>query len=186
MQEDELEGAGEGAEDLELEGGENQPTGADPLDDIQDEAARAEAKKARAISRRLAKKEPKVEEPVTPKADEFLTRKDFQKANEKKAISQVTTDPEIKAIFDKIVPFYVSRRGQDTTEDIVEDLNDAITIYKARNPVVEEDESARVLTASPVAKTSGAPAVKTEKETPTPPNFKLPTQPTEWYPKKES
>ena len=78
----ELDGSSEGLDTLELEPEvtpEEKPTelSGDPLDDIKDETARAEAKKNRAIARRL-EKEPKVETPVVP-ATEFLTKADFFK-----------------------------------------------------------------------------------------------------------
>lgn len=181
-------GASEEAEELELElepgasdEGLTPEPGGDPLDDIQDETARAEAKKARAILRRQKPDEAK---PVpTPAPTEFLTRADFYKANERKAIREITADAEIKAVWNEVVPFYTPRRGKETPEDIKEDILDAITIYKTRNPVAVTDDSARELTATPVVKTGGGVPTKA---TPAPAlsNFKLPTQPSDWYAKK--
>lgn len=185
------DGAGEGAEDLELElegspeGTEPTELGGDPLDDIQDPVARAEAKKWRAIARR--KDEPKVEAPVvTAPTPEFLTKADFFKSNEKNAIREATADPEVKANWSDIVPFYTPRRGKETKEDILEDIKDAIILYKARNPEVVTDDSANQLTASPVVKSGGGVADKVTPKPNNPPNFKLPTPPNQWYKKSES
>jgi len=198
----ELDGAGGGAEDLELVLNPNEPEapkveddglepelGDDPLDDIKDEVARAEAKKARAIVRRAVKKDappkPKLAEPVKP-TEEPLTKADFHKINERAAIKQVTSDPEIKAIWNEIAPLYYSRRGKESAADIIEDINDAITLYKARNPEIIVDDSKNELTATPVVKTAGGPAEKTApKKELNLPGFSLPAQPSDWYGKKK-
>lgn len=106
-------GASEEALDLELvpedTSDEGAPeTGSDPLDDIQDPVARAEAKKFRAIARRTAK----APETKAPETSEFLTKADFYKTNEKTAVKAVTADPEIKAVWSQIVPFYTPRRDR--------------------------------------------------------------------------
>lgn len=184
----ENDGSSEGLDTLELEPEvtpEEKPTelSGDPLDDIKDETARAEAKKNRAIARRL-EKEPKVETPVVP-ATEFLTKADFFKSNERKAIREITADAEIKAVWNEIIPFYTPRRGKETPEDIKEDILDAITLYKARNPDAPlKDDSADQLTTTSVVKTGGGTVEKGTKKIPEPPNFKLPSQPSGWYPKK--
>lgn len=190
-----LDGASEGAEDLELdldsvvleEGKQNEDSGGkDPLDDIQDEAARAEAKKWRAIARReeKPKAEPKPEAPPETPKQEFVTKADFHKANERKAVLEVSKDPEIKAKWQDIIGYYTPRRGKETAEDIVEDIKDAVIIYKARNPEKVSDDSALDLSVSTVVKTSGGGVDKQIPKPKDPPNFKLPTKPTDWYPKK--
>lgn len=193
-----LDGASEGAEDLELEPGEStlpengesgtKEPGGDPLDDIKDEVARAEAKKHRSIARRVDGKEKPEHKPEEQKptvsSQEFLTKADFYKANERKAIKQAIADPEIKAHWAEIIPFFSSRHGKETPEDILEDIQDAITLYKVRNPKTETDDSALDLTATPVVKTGGG--IGDKKQIPKvkdPPNFKLPSQPKDWYKK---
>lgn len=181
----ELEGASGGAEDLELELEviPKEPSG-DPLDNIQDETARAEAKKWRSIARRSEKEKSEVK-PIETKTNasstEFLTKADFHKANERKAILQTMEDPEIKAHWKEIVPFYTPRRGKETPEDISEDIKDAIILYKARNPVVDVDDSANALSASTVVKSGGGKSDAQIPKVKDPPNFKLPTQPKDWY-----
>ena len=182
----ELDGAGEGATDLELELEVTPKTekpkapDSDPLDEIKDETVRAEAKKHRAIARRLEKKE-EVPAPVSP-SPEFLTKSDFYKSNERKAIMQITADAEVKANWQDIVRFYTPRRGKDTPEDIVEDIKDAVTLYKARTPAHAENGNATDLTVTPIVKAGGGTVKDTDK-TVAPPNFKLPAQPSSWYPK---
>lgn len=179
-------GAGEAAESLELASEETLP-GGDPLDEISDEATRAEAKKHRAIARRLEKKEvtPEAKPEVKPEApkQEFLTKAEFFKANERKAVREATGDPEVKANWNDIIPFYTPRRGKETPEDIREDINDAITLFNARNAKVARDDSAAQLTTTPVVKTGGGQVDEVTPKTPNPPNFKLPTKPSEWYTK---
>ncbi len=181
----ELGGASEGAEDLKLEleadppkeEKPKEPSG-DPLDDIKDPAARAEAKKYRAIARREEKKtdEPAPEAKASP---EYVTKEDLYKANERKAIRIATTaNPDVKANWDKILPFYAPRYGRETPEDIAEAINDAYVLYRTKNPVVEKDDSATELTATPVVKAGGGPVEKDTPKPKDPPNFKLPVQPT--------
>lgn len=181
----ELGGASEGAEDLELEL-EDEPTelGGDPLDDIQDPEARAEAKKWRAIARRKAeeKPEPKVAAQA-PASNEYLTKADFFKANERKAIQEATSDPEVKANWDKIVGFYRDTRGKATTEDILEDIKDAITIYNARYSKPEKDTSATELSSTPVVKASGGEVAKVQPKPKDPPGYKPASKPDSWYAK---
>jgi hypothetical protein len=178
----ELDGASEEATELELESTSTEETlGGDPLDEISDPVARAEAKKHRAIARRqLVKDEPK----PAPK-QEFLTKTDFFKSNERKAILQATADPEVKAIWSEVVPFFVSRRGKETPEDVLEDIKDAVTLYKARNPVVEKDTSADELVTSTVVKTGGGAVGKETPKTAALPNLRPKSQPKDWYAKKE-
>lgn len=188
-----LEGA-EGAEDLTLspstpEGqteGEGEGSGGDPLDEIKDEAARAEAKKHRAIARRLDKKAPEEKPDVAvPASQEFLTKTDFYKSNERKAVREATANEDVKANWDKIIPFYTPRRGKETPEDILEDIQDAVTLFKARNPEVKVDDSAAQLQTTVVTQgTAAGVAPKKATDSPALPNYKLPTQPKDWYPKK--
>ena len=189
MEDQTLEGgASEDAEVLELAPitpSEEEVSGSDPLDEISDEAVRAEAKKHRAIARRLEKKEetPKPEVKTEAPKPEFLTKVDFYKANEKKAIREATADAEVKANWNEIIPFYTPRRGKETPEDIAEDIKDAVTLFKARHAEVQRDDSKNQLTTTTVVKTGGGVVDKAKTSTPNPPNFKLPTQPKDWYKK---
>lgn len=182
----ELDGASETAVDLELapegtgETSDSKEPSGDPLDDIKDPVARDEAKKYRAIARR-DKPEVKKEAP----SPEYVTKQDFFKANEKKAVREAIADPEVKAHWEEIKLLYTSRRGKETPEDIGEDIKDAIILFNARNPVTETDESARELTTTPVVKTGGTPPSKHIQKSPDLPNFKTSTSPKDWYPVKK-
>jgi len=194
----EMEGAEE-ALDLELgdsDETEEEPEGktedkpedpkSDPLDDIKDEEARNQAKADRAKARRAKEK------PEAHKAEgEFLSKKDFYKSNERKAIKSVLEVPEdasdeVKAdkayIADNwkgIRELYSNRKGKETPDDVLEDINDAIALYKLKNPPKEEDDSAEELQKVTGKGTGGGDAPKTEK--PLPPGFNLPVQPDSWY-----
>lgn len=186
-----LESGAEEALDL-TETPQGEPPVNDPFDSIEDEGVRAEAKKFRAIARRKEKsvaqpkeETPKEEKPETPKS-EFLTKEDFFKSNEKKAIKEATADPEVKANWAKIVPFFASRRGRETPEDILEDIKDAITLYKARNPETEQ----KVDPAAPLKETTapvgaGGGVKKKEASPQTPPGYQPPSTPKTWYPPKQ-
>lgn len=193
-----LDGAGESAEELELTPTvptEPEEQGGDPLDEISDETARAEAKKWRSIARRMEKKEhvapvakpaaetPKPEPKPEAPAQEFLTKADFYKANERKAVREAIADAEVKANWSEIITFYTPRRGKETPEDIAEDIRDAITIFNARNAQKSKDDSAKELSTTKVVKAGGGAQGTTPKTT-EPPNFKLPIQPKDWYAKK--
>ena len=182
-------GTGEQLEELELITTEesSEESGSDPLDEISDEAVRAEAKKHRAIARRLEKK-PEEKTPVAvatePASSEFLTKADFYKANERKAVREATADAEVKANWDGIMPYYTPRRGKETPEDIAEDIKDAITLFNARNATVARDDSADDLSTTSVARTGGGvTTVKTPKTASTL-DIKLPSQPKDWYSQK--
>lgn len=191
----ELGSGGELPDELELETGkegehvaapEDLIQGVDPLDDIKDEGKRAEAKKHRAIARRTGK----VPEPVVPKVEtptpeapkqEFVTKQEFQKANEKKAITEAIADPTVKANWAEIAPLYVPRHGRETSEDIAKDIKDAIILFNGRNTAEPVDDSKRDLTVTPAIIPGGGPIVKNAPKLPALPNYHLPTQPKDWY-----
>ena len=182
--------------------------GIDPLDQITDpEALRAEAKKQRGIAARLAKG-PKEEEPAAPVvvtpapvASEFLTKKDFERSNQKKAIRIATTPSdtddeatqaakeEIEANWDQVRIHYSGRRGKDTPEDIVEDLLDAHAVWKRKNGSKAADpqgDATRALAPTAVTRPGGssrapAPASGDDSD----PRFNKASQPDQWYKKKK-
>lgn len=196
------DGNPEGAGAVTPEGTEPQgttPQNSDPLDSIQDvETLRAESKKFRAIAARFEKS--KSETPpakpmtVTPPKGEFITRSDFELANQKKAVRIATavlqTDSEeskqrkadMLANLESVQQFYTPRKGKDTPEDIADDLDDAYTIFRKNSPVKKADGT-KELVESRVVQGTGAGATP---PTPTqdPPGFKKIRGPDEWYPKK--
>ena len=162
------------------------------LDTMTDrEEVLGEVKKIRGISNRIVKKVPKQElpakplEPKQPDSSQFLTKADYERSNEKKAIREVTADAFVKDNWDGIRQFYTPRRGKDTPEDILEDIKDAVVVFKARNPE-KPDNGVAQLSQTAVTQGTGGSAPRQEQKPKDPPNFKLPTQPSSWYPKKES
>ena len=122
---------------------------------------KTEALKYKAIADRLGRKskEVSISVPVPAvKRDEFLTKADFYKSNERKGILMATTlqendsadIKEMKAtISDKwsdISTFYTGRSGKDTPEDIAEDIYDAYVTWRRRNPSKEPSEEKDVKT----------------------------------------
>lgn len=158
----------------------------DPLDAITDpEALRHEAKKYRGIASRSSKDEPGVtvveddnDEPEPTQSD-YMTKRDFYRVNEKKAIAAVTADPEIAANFDGIKAFYTPRRGKDTPEEIVEDIKDAYILWKARNPKAPANPSATLTTTS--VPQPGGLGVTTAAPEESDPRFRTASSPSEWY-----
>ena len=117
--------------------------------------------KARAYkAERLLKKaqKPSAEpdkEAETPKG-EYMTKKDYHRANEKSAIRLATTvkdtdASDLKAIkgeiednWDKVRAYYVPRNGKDTPEDIYEDILDAHQAWKRRQKPSSKGENKEV------------------------------------------
>lgn len=93
------------------------------------------AKKERAIKNRHAKKELETSQPSNKKDDDAIQR--FEKANERRVIRSIESsdDPELSEInenWDDIVANYIPRRGKDTEEDILDDIQDAYAIWKRK------------------------------------------------------
>lgn len=187
--------------------GDEKPQGSDPLDEIQDlETLRAESKKYRAIANRKAAKPaapvvevPKREEPAKPAVlgDEYMKKSDFERSNQKKAIQLATvvspTDSEDAKTFkadvlenwDTVRGFYTPRRGKATPEDILEDIKDAYVLFNARRaPKVNKEDPAAPLRETKVVPAGAGPTAKPSVGGKTPPNFKIATPPSQWYPKK--
>lgn len=164
----------------------------DPIDKMTPEEMRAELKKRRAISSRLEKKG---QQPST----DFLTVGDFEKANEKNAITGITTidkdDPEeLQAIkkeidenWERVRLFYTNRRGKKTVKDIQEDILDAHAVWKRREG---EGKSQKADPASDLrtitqARPGQAPLQSESKPAKDDARFKKPGTPDTWYPKKK-
>ena len=193
-------------QELELESEEDSDKG-DPLDEIQDtEVLRAEAKKFRSIAQRQVKKpEPKKVEDALP--SEFLKKSDYELDNQKKAIFLVTgkaeLNPKVMGVdsqedlvkiqediaenWEQIRQFYSSRRGKGTPESIVEDIKDAYVVFNSRRPAKkEEGKNTTGLIETKTIPTGQTPSGgRTQTSTKEPPGFSMPTQPKDWYPKKE-
>lgn len=97
------------------------------------------------------------EDEKQPDDDEVVTKRDLRLQNRRQAESLIRNpqpnDPEevvemketIKKNWDDIVELYSPRRGQETVQDIVEDIKDAYHLYRTRygEPESEEEKKAR-------------------------------------------
>jgi len=163
----------------------SEPSG-DPLDAIEDVSVlRSEAKKYREILKRKSKPDaPKEEakaEPVTVQPTDALTKTDLYRINSQKAIKLAKADPELAENFEAVRALYVNRRGQEDPDAILEDLKDALIVYKARAKT-NTDPAADLQTTAGVKRTSGAPAPTGERSTQ--PILRKSTSMTDWYTKK--
>ncbi len=178
------------AEDTDVSLPETPTNGNDPLDALTDlEEIRREAKKYRGIASR---KERHPEVPVVKATPDtpYITRDEFYDTNRRKAIESIEqftdTDPlaeikrEINEHWSDIVPYYVSRNGQDTPEKILEDIFDAHLVWQRRNGGKTTDDSARILQGTTVITPTGG-RTESKNEPATDPRFTKGTPPSKWY-----
>jgi hypothetical protein len=174
----------------------------DPLDKLLDkpEELLAEAKKFRSIKERLEKK-PEIK-PIVKDTSDYLKKSDFELANQKAAIKMATgkvdvspktfgveteqlgkIQQDILENWDEVIKNYAPRRGKDTAEDVLEDIKDAYVLFSIRRPNKEGKPDISELSQTKVIPGQASPK---EQKPPVkePSSFKLPVQPSEWYPKK--
>lgn len=122
------------------------PSG-DPLDDIKDEAARAEAKKHRAIARRQGDKETPAPTPApAPSGDVALTNK---------AVAKTLVSQEVRENWDELMSIPLGGYNANDPESIAENMTQRLAILKARP---RKSDPAKDLTASPgIRGTTGNP-----------------------------
>lgn len=161
---------------IEPQGDETQ--GDDPFDRIEDETVRDEAKKYRAIATRKDKKETKVEPTVQPTSN-FVTKTDMAKIAVKEA--KETASEEVKANWDELLNIPLAGYDNLDAKSIVSNMTDRLAIFKAR-PVVEKkvDPTVDLKTTQSLGTGTGVAPKDKPKD---PPNFNLPRQPEDWYPK---
>lgn len=190
----------EGDDDTEGQGG-------DPLDTIEDiDALRAEAKKYRGISQRHTKVKATPKEIAKPEVEDkpvqaqtptdFLTKTDFYKSNERKAIRLATvvgeedsdTAKQFKSDmldnWNDVVSLYTPRKGKETPEDIYEDIRDAYLLFRAKTPKETKDDSALELSTTPTTIKSNRTLKSKETKTDDDERFSTPKRPDNWYPQK--
>lgn len=87
---------------------------------------------------------------------EYVTKRDLQKKEEKQAVSLALVEiPELDDNWDDIVEFYYPKRGKDDAENIVEDIRDAVEIWKFRKGVKPKaDTETKKVIAKAVSDTS--------------------------------
>lgn len=72
--------------------------------------------------------------------EEPVTRKEFYRGNEKKALGKFFDQyPDAKDNYDKVMNHFVSKRGKETVEDVAKDLEDAYTLAHKWEDIGEED-----------------------------------------------
>lgn len=157
------------------------PNGNDPLDDIKDEKARSEAKKFRAIARRVDKKEdtpPAVAPTHSP--TEFVKKDEFQIliTNQAKELAS----PEVREAWNELLSIPLGGFNANDPRSIAENMADRYDLYKKKaanrpvNPMAD-------LATTPGIRGS-APVVSPKQKQTDPPRLAIPTKPSEWYPKK--
>ena len=80
------------------------------------------------------KKEKKLESTETKeKKDDVLTRSEFEKINERKAINEmVAANPELEEHWDEVMAQFAQRKGRSTSDDIKSDIQDALDLWRLR------------------------------------------------------
>jgi len=107
---------------------------------------------------------PGSDEKPKPKSgdDAPITRGDLNKANEKKAIVEACKDEAVDKNWAEIVKFYTPRRGKDSPEAIVADIQDAKTLWeKNAKPKDGDDKGEDKKSTADLAADKGKPAGKT-------------------------
>ena len=92
-------------------------------------------------------KKPRVGNKQIPGDDKgYLDKNEFYGSIEKSAIKKACEDENIESNWADILPYYTSRRGKTTSTDIVEDIQDAYTLFRKYHPedVNTEDKDAIV------------------------------------------
>ena len=73
--------------------------------------------------------------------EKYITREDFFKTNEKKAINKACKNEKINKNWVKVIKYYTPRRGKSSSEDIFLDIKDAYYLFRKNEiskPVVED------------------------------------------------
>jgi hypothetical protein len=122
------------------------------------------------------------ESPKPKPGDEPLTRNEFQKINERKAIQEACKDQEVDKNWAQIVKFYRPDSGRETPEAILADINVAIEHWRVKNPKKDEDTEDKETTAN-LASEKGKPEGEQGKGKKPEPKKLFPTQTPvkEWY-----
>jgi len=122
------------------------------------------------------KQKPKEEE----KKGDYLPKKDFYKANEQAAIAKfVKENPDAEGSWKELVKHYSGKRGKDNTDNIIQDLDDAWTLYQKHNPPKdsENNEAKAELSKEESLSSSKGGGEKPQKKSIIPKK----TRPSDWY-----
>lgn len=150
----------------------------DPLDAIQDEEARAEAKRHRAIARRVEKKAEEEEE-ETPSQSKFATKEDLKKLATNDAKKLVSD--EVRNLWTELVAVPLGGFDALDSESIAKNMEKRYALYIMENPDKATDPTAD-FTASPDITANGGGTKGKPKVAARPlPGYKEPAQPKDWY-----
>lgn len=154
----------------------------DPYDNIEDDEARNEAKKMRAIARRQDRKvvEPVPVVAVTPEviASNFATKDDLKLMATNAAKEKVA--PEVKALWDELVAIPLGGFDPMSAESIAANMQKRYGLYKYEHPEGGSNPTAD-LTSSPELPLGGTTEKSTKATEIKLPNYREPVGPSEWY-----
>lgn len=179
----ELEGAEEALDLNDTDNNETEDssvsnTNSDPLDAIQDPVAREEAKKHRAIARRLEKE--KGDDKISAPTPSNIATKDDLKtlvmADAKKMVS-----PAVAEVWDELKAIPLSGFDSMNAESVATNMIERYNIYLSRNP--SPDNSVNDLSVSlriPMSK--GGNTQSNQKKSAELPGYREPIKPDQWYP----
>ena len=155
------------------------PTSKDPLDAIEDEAERAEAKRLRAIQQRLAKKGDEFgEEPkLASDPSNYATKDDLKVLATNDARKLVA--PEVLEAWDELTKIPLGGYNPLDSGSIAENMKQRFVLYQQSNAA--GSDPAKDLTASNVTAPSGKAPVKPAGSPKEPSSFKEPVEPKDWY-----
>ena len=165
------------------EGDEPEGKDSDPLDAITDEEARAEAKRHRAIARRLEKKGEKGDnepEVIPEQSQKFATKEDLKKLATNDAKKLVSD--EVKQLWDELVAIPLGGFDALDSESIATNMQKRYALYVMEHPDKATDPSAPFTVSPNLTANGGQPKVK-QPVAPRPlPGYKEAAQPADWYP----
>lgn len=158
----------------------------DPLDAIEDEEARNEAKRLRAIENRRKRREEEghsqeEESASAPSPSNYATKDDLKRLATNDAKKLVA--PEVREAWDELTAIPLGGFDPLDSESIAENMAQRFTLYQTQNAGEDPSKSLRESDAEPASIGGGRPQ-KTEKKVDLP-GYKEPVQPTEWYPEKD-
>lgn len=145
----------------------------DPLDDIKDPVERAEAKKNRAIARRLSKKDPEKPEKAPATSDPVAKLITFE--------AKKLVPDEVKAVWEDLYNIPLGGYDAHDPESIAKNMQQRYVIFRQDNPVAKEDQTKDFTTDSGIRGSSPKTNDTGEKEKPLP-GLREAKQPEDWYP----
>lgn len=166
-------------EDGEPEAEESEPEvvkSTDPLDAIEDEAARNLAKAERAKAQREARRVKEIKEEAPVESTPFATKDDLKKLATNEAKKLVA--PEVKAAWDELVAIPLGGFDPMDAESIAKNMQQRFVLH---SQTLSSDDPAKAFTSSPNIPISGGGS-----SSPKPVEIKLPgyresTPPEKWY-----